>query len=200
MCNVDREFFKKAEILRTSLVGETDERLREVMLYYIGKYYEADCSASCSGLEQKAGFIVNVVEQHSVLVKETIHMTENKTENKIIGSTISGSNINQGSSLYQVSQDITNAKSFASDSKKELYELMEKLLEELKDSKGVDTVVRRVSSIKAEIEAEEPDNSLLNVTAEGLVKAAKAVEGITSSALVVAGQIAAFILKYYPSC
>ena len=106
--------------------------------------------------------------------------------------------VNIKSRLNRVSQTVENAAAVEDHRKQELVKLIQELTAALegaasKAPEDSERIVQAAEMVAAEVSKQKPNKSFLNITAEGLKEAAKAVEAIAPSVLSVAGKIAAYV-------
>ena len=200
MCNLDNGFFEKAEQLRQSLPSETDPDTRDIMRKAINRYYEADCSLSCSKLAQKADVILNFSQENNHLeITRNLTMSEynigSNNRNSNIGNI---SHINIGSWLANVSQNINDASKLGNDKKQQFESLFVELtrcLEPYKESheEQIKSILHYAKGLTDEIAKREPKKTLLQMGLQGLKTAAECAEDITSKIISVITQISDFV-------
>jgi hypothetical protein len=115
-------------------------------------------------------------------------------------SGISGSNINIGSSLNHVNQNIGTLSGLGNDEKAELESLVNQLADALKavppenaqEAEAVAWVADQLVSVAA---TDKPNKTKVEITRAGLLKAAQDIAAVTPTVLPIAERIAAAITK-----
>ena len=120
--------------------------------------------------------------------------------NKISFGNVSGSIVNIDSMLEQVTQTIGSASHFDDSVKKQVKELIEQLKAELQKAptEKKEEAEAVAESAKALVEAgakSQPNKATVQITAEGLKKAAENIAGVMPNVLTIAGGIVKTIFQ-----
>lgn len=115
------------------------------------------------------------------------------------GSNIAGSNVNIGSTLTNVTQQVGAIPQAGADDKAELEQLIQQLEAELKKlpaqhQEEAETVAELTQDMVEEAGKEKPKKSKLEITGEGLKKAAKNLAAVAPLVGEIAGKIVLKIL------
>jgi len=133
--------------------------------------------------------VVNIVAQNA----GGIDLSKDKIQvSNVVGP------VNIKSRLDNVTQTVKNAQSLPDDKRDELTQLLADLkaaLEPIESARQDDTerVVRTAELVATEAAKPKPDKGFLDISIEGLKKAAKTVEDIAPTVLTVASRIATFV-------
>jgi hypothetical protein len=120
------------------------------------------------------------------------------SKDKVVVSNIVGP-VNIKSRLEQVTQTVQQTTGWSDERRDELNKLiadLQSVLKAVADQRPADAerVAKSAEMVVEEATRDKPDKSFLNITAEGLKQAAKAVADIAPTVLEVAGKIAAFVV------